>query len=755
MIPGNFLSQVTEAVDPNTSGWTALLNATISLGTGGRNGDGCLAVKSVASGEMRARTVSSYLVTAGVLYEAFADAAGATVPERIGIRWLTAANAEISITWSLSTATASATWHRISVAGVAPAGAVRAHVVVSSTPAAAAVVSNFENAYLGQPIRTLGNLLEFNTESPEVDASGWAVDANCTLARQVPMVQWPADFYLGGGHTLALTVTANGNASIKTAAPAAVTAGTEYIVFCYLNPPTSGAATWIELRFVDAGGSVLSTQRSQLAAPGTGWYRQIGSAVAPAGSVGVVVAIGITGATAAQVVRADAVAVIAASQVNATGLLGTLPVGTVTPFADASFEQGAGTWTVTSGVAVATRSTPWGNMSVHSSYSLKLTSSTATTSAVTSGKWQLGPGAADQPWQLSYDLNVAVAGWTFQDFITWYDASNTAIQTDSATSYTLPSGGWWMNTSSYTAPAGAVSAAVRITVGAPSVGAIVYLDKVGLVQALPQTEIVVDAANALVRLTHRGLTAGQLLTMWRLGSDGIRSLVRGPNGLLDSEPITAETFVIEDYEAPLGVPVSYYSEIRDSSGTLVETAEWTTVTIPFDDINLCWLKDPGNPQRNLMLMVPAGGGPDWARPVDQASYVVKNRANKVTRSNIRNGREGDLLVWTRSDTERKSLAWLLSSGGTLLWQTAPGVGVGNMYVSVGQVAESRSGQDADDAWRTWTLPLVEADMPVTTGVNGSAGRTWQDILSEFGTWSEVRSTFATWEDVFLNRRRAQ
>src|SRR5690348_14084930 len=109
------LSLVTETVDPNTTGWTAMLNATISLGTGGRNGDGTLVVTSTAAGEMRARTVSSYAVTAGTVYHAFCDASGATVPERIGIRWLTAFYTEVAITWSMTALGASASWHRLAV----------------------------------------------------------------------------------------------------------------------------------------------------------------------------------------------------------------------------------------------------------------------------------------------------------------------------------------------------------------------------------------------------------------------------------------------------------------------------------------------------------------------------------------------------------------------------------------------------------------------------------------------------------------
>src|SRR5690606_25035681 len=130
-IPGNLLSATTEMVDPNISGWAAKLNCTLSKGVGGRNGDGCLLVKSVAAGEVQARTVSSYPVTAGTVYYAFADTSG-VVPERIGIRWLSATGTEVSVSWSLTTLAASSAWHRVSVAAAAPAGAVQAQVLLSS-----------------------------------------------------------------------------------------------------------------------------------------------------------------------------------------------------------------------------------------------------------------------------------------------------------------------------------------------------------------------------------------------------------------------------------------------------------------------------------------------------------------------------------------------------------------------------------------------------------------------------------------------
>jgi hypothetical protein len=75
-----------------------------------------------------------------------------------------------------------------------------------------------------------------------------------------------------------------------------------------------------------------------------------------------------------------------------------------------------------------------------------------------------------------------------------------------------------------------------------------------------------------------------------------------------------------------------------------------------------------------------------------------------------------------------------------------------MYVNVAQANETRISNLAQETWRTWTLPLTQADMPIQAGVNGAAGRTWQDVLTEFDTWQDVLGTYATWEDVLLDRR---
>ncbi|MFJ7111813.1 hypothetical protein ACIQW4_01365 [Streptomyces albogriseolus] len=737
-IPGNLLSPTTESVDPNISGWAAKLNATLTKGTGGRNGDGCLVVKSVAAGEMQARTVSSYSVVAGTVYYAFADAAGVST-ERIGIRWLSATGTEVAVSWSMTTLTSSANWHRVSLAAVAPAGATQAQVLLSSTEAGATVNHYWENVYLGLPIRTVGNLLPFNTESSELDASGWTTVVNATISRQVPVINWSVTNYTAGGHTLAMTAVAAGNASILAVDRPTVTPGREYLAYAYLQPPVVTAQAWIELRFYDSLGNQIQATRSTLAppTPATGMYRQRVSATAPANAATCSVAAGLDGASAGQVLRLETIAIMAAPELQA---------GTVLPYADGSFEQGVAGWTVASGVAAIARSSPWGDAAIDGSYSMRVSSSTATTSVLRSAR---APVTAGVNWRAQIHAGADVLTWTSATVrVRWYDAANVDLGASTGTPYALPTTSWYALASDAVAPAAATQAAVEVVVVASAPASELFIDKVALWQVLPLTDVTANSDDGYATLTLRELPVDGEVTVYRVAQDGTRTLVRGAGGLIDRQLLTSDLLVVEDHEAPMGVPVYYWIEVYDVSGSR-STRSSSTITLTLD-VNEAWLKDPGNPQRNVRVLVQTA--PDWQRSIEQSRHVVRGRRNAVVLSGKRQGLEGELSVWTRSDDERRALHQLLDSGSTLLWQAAPGMGVADMYVSVGQITEGRVSRLAQEVWRAWSLPMTEQDMPVTVGVSGAAGRTWQDVLVEFATWNDLMSTYATWEDVFLDRR---
>jgi hypothetical protein len=739
-IPGNFLSESTSTIEPNTGGWTPMLNCTLLRGTGGTAGDGTLQMRSTAAGEMRCRTVASYPVLQGVEYAAFADASGATVPERIGIRWLTSASSEISITWSVVTAAASGSWHRIAVADYAPTGAAFAQVLFSSTPAAGSVSSFFDNIYLGVPQRTTGNLLAANVETSE-RAAGWEYTAvtNCTLTRTVPAVTWDATIYTAGGHVATMTTTANGNADFRSTDLPTVTPGQQYLAYAHLCPPTSGTSAWIELRFYNASSTQIQATRAVLSAPSTGWYRQRVSDYAPAAAAYATVAFGLTSATAGQVLRTDGAVLMVAPELEA---------GTILPLADGDFEAGIGSWTVASGVATIARTVPWGTAASTGSYSMTLASATATTSVIRSGRYPLKALGTQRAQIVTL---VAAGSWNLARGIRWYDGAGTDLGFSMASATPVPGSGWWRLTFDANPLPGATQAALEMSFTATAVSSTLRIDKAALWQALPIFEVTPVESTGSVSLVLREQTIGRLVSLWRVTPDGTRTLVRGPDGLIDQMPIIDTPIVVEDYEAPLGVPIRYEYEVYNVGGTtpVVTGASTTKVTIPTGDPNEAWLKDPGHPQRNLRVLVKQA--PSWQRPIVQGESKVRRRRNLVILSDVRNGLEGELVIWTRSDAERQKLHWLLDEGNTLLWQAAPGMGVDDIYVAVGQATEGRVTQYAKEVWREWTLPLKQQDMPTTIGVAGSAGRTWQDVLTEHDTWGDVLARYTTWETVLLNR----
>ena len=741
-IPGNLLNATTEQVDPSTAGWRARLNCTKTLGTGGRNGDGTLRLTSSAAGEMQADTVSLVPVAAGQTYFVFADAASSTQAERIGIEWLTTSGAVVgSITWSMTTSAASATWHRVSVAGVCPVGAARARVVLSSTAGAASRLHDWENVYFGAPIRFSGNLFSFNIESGgELDITGWTAEANTTLARSVPVVSWPATWYLSGGHVIGLTATAAGNASMVAAERPPAVPGQEYQAYAYLNPPTSVAQCWVELRWYDAAGVQISAVRATLAQPSTGWYRQYVSGSAPAGTASCSIAAGIVGATAGQTLRVEGVVMTNAPELRA---------GTVVPYSDASFEQGIGTWATASGPGTIARST-WSSAAGDGAYYLVVTNPSAGTTVVRSGLYPIGDGGG-LPWRWQVWAQVSTGTWQIARSVRWYDDLGTEIGASLDTLEAAPTPGWWILSNSDTAaPAGARQAAIEYTLVSSATG-VIWLDRVALWQDLPNSVATPDVEHARVTLTQRELTAGQLISVWRSGPDGVRHLVRGADGLLDQVPITSDILIVEDYEAPLGVPLTYWIETYNATtGALTQRRQTDGGTLAVSDRSLMWIKDPGQPQRNLTVQ--AVTAPDWTRPARQTEHQVRGRKLPVVLSDVRDGLVGEMRVRTRSDEERRALHFALDPDHVMLLQWAPGLGLDDMYVRVGEPVEARVQEYGGDPTRVWTLPVRQVDQP-TVGVAGTAGWTVRDVVTEYTTVQDVITAYATVLDLALDNRR--
>jgi hypothetical protein len=353
-------------------------------------------------------------------------------------------------------------------------------------------------------------------------------------------------------------------------------------------------------------------------------------------------------------------------------------------------------------------------------------------------------------WRAQVRVQPTAGTWQVAPTIHWYDSGGTSISRSSPAADPIPSSTtWWRDWNDITAPVNAATAAVEVDLTAPSAGATLRMDSVVLLPTLPAFTATADDDLGLVTLVLRELDTGDDLTLYRVVG-GQQSLVRGPGGWVQNFTLISDELTYEDYEAPLGVPVYYRRETYDTTtGDLSGTGSTSAVTLTVPDPSDCWIKDVLQPQRNLRLR--ASVAPDWTRPIEQTEYRVRGRRNSVILSDVRGGLTGTLKVWTESDDDRASLHFALDTGNVLLFQFLPGLGLDDLYASVGQADEPRFVPYGGEPLRQWALPLTESDAPIG-GVGGTAGWTVQDVATTWGTVTDLSAAYATVLDLVLDQR---
>jgi hypothetical protein len=244
-----------------------------------------------------------------------------------------------------------------------------------------------------------------------------------------------------------------------------------------------------------------------------------------------------------------------------------------------------------------------------------------------------------------------------------------------------------------------------------------------------------DAANARVQVSVTGATDATGYIQ-RLDATGASANIR--NG--EPATYTAGAWTDYDYEAPMDVPVSY--RVLSADLTTVQASTAGTVTLASNGAT--WLKHPSQPTLNGVLKVTSLD--NLLRKVPQGVFYVQGRPLPVVTSGRRFAPTGDLICYTETLAERQWLLNLLTSGQVLLLSTPDGYGLGNLYVSVGDVPEDRKTPIVDNPVRSWTLPLTVTDRPVGVSTAGT-GNTWADVLTYYPTWADVVRTKATWGDL--------
>ncbi|MFE5332572.1 hypothetical protein ACFRCG_39960 [Embleya sp. NPDC056575] len=725
-IISNLLPADDAGLEGSIGSWTAGSNTTVArVTTQALTGTASLRLTSSAAGAMSAST-GKVPVTTGVTYMGFCFGANTTSTAgrvlSVRIDWYTAANALVSSTTTTSTWAlgANTSWsNTVVVIGAAPATATQAALTVMVTAGITGSGQQvvFDSMGLGLPAGLTGNVLPYVVESVEMDASGWSATTNCTVARAAGAAE--------GSYCLGLTSTASGSTTATTAARWPVTAGVEYEIATRVVCPAAGRTLVFEARWYTAitGGTLLSTTtRTVTTQDPASWERWTTIATAPATATHVEMRLRPTATGASENWYFDQMVI----RPTSAGLV----AGNLLSFAAQSFEVDASNWTASSNCTVA-QSVP-ADPVFDGGRSLKVTVTAAGQARVQAAA--LVPVTAGL-YYVARQWHYGVAAHQAWTDIDWYAADGTTYlgrafpDTDAAGT----AGVWRSNFIGRQAPTGAAFARMVLLPQAATPGQIFFIDQVSLVQTAPPYILTVVPSTASVTIQIGSIPHPTTITLSRVDPDGTRHPVRAMGGDAAGLATTGTTMIFEDYEVPLNVGVHYeYSWPGSSTST-------TSVTIPPpSQPYMLWLKDPGQPARNVCLMARSTGA--WSRKVDRGVYPVRGARMPVIISDTRTSREGSVQVYTRSADEEAALDWLLDTGSTLLLQ---GLNLGSVYVSVGDSEDAPVDADGSDPWRVWTLPITELDRPIG-GIQGTAGRTWQNIYNNYATWQAVFDAYETW-----------
>lgn len=313
LIAGNLLPYNPQGVEVDTSGWTATTNAVIGRsGAVSFEGWYSMSLTSVAAGVMEVRQAALIPVTAGTEYfvSAWVQPAVTALEFRAQIQWYDASGIVVgtleSQSWVLSATTS---FTRCAVIGTAPAGATQARIKFGPVATAAGQAWLIDQITFRTSPIPAGSLFGYNTQSMEVDASGWTAVSGCAISRST-------DLAFEGAASLKIDSIATGtNAVVELADRVPVTPRQAYQVSPRLNVGLSASDRYVTFVFswYSASGTLLSSMnlRWRIAPPGsTGWYSLPTSAVAPAGSATFSVAVRLESFTTGQPVYLDDVTLV-------------------------------------------------------------------------------------------------------------------------------------------------------------------------------------------------------------------------------------------------------------------------------------------------------------------------------------------------------------------------------------------------------------------------------------------------------------
>ena len=253
----------------------------------------------------------------------------------------------------------------------------------------------------------------------------------------------------------------------------------------------------------------------------------------------------------------------------------------------------------------------------------------------------------------------------------------------------------------------------------------------------------VEPAYQNVRLDYIVPAGATRLTFSRTGPSGVAAVVRG----WASAPVAPGEVVARDYEAPIGVPVTYTALAEDAAGADLDT-QTAAITIPSGGCTDTWLNDLARVGNTLKVELEQIPELAYVQPV--TVHEVITRRTPIVTSDVAHTPELEVSFLTATDDERERARAMLGNGIPVLLRTPPEDGVGNMYLAVLGFREQRIVSLATTTDRRFVLSARHVARPDPTLFIPLAAVLYEDVRAAYATYLDLRADRDTYESLLYD-----
>ena len=252
----------------------------------------------------------------------------------------------------------------------------------------------------------------------------------------------------------------------------------------------------------------------------------------------------------------------------------------------------------------------------------------------------------------------------------------------------------------------------------------------------------IDTSVEAVRIQVNIPAGHDRISISRVGPSGTKAYVRNAVGATTTP---ATLVVYRDFEAPIGVPLTYTVETWANTTPGTVTTQTGTITVPDGGCSDTWLTDLVRAQNTFKTVLEELAELEYEYPT--GVHNILDRRTPVVTSDIANAPQFELSFLTATDEERLKARALLGNGVPVLLRTPPQDGIGNIYFSVTGWAEQRLVRLATEPARRFVTQCQQVDRPDPSVFRPLVPISYADAKADFATYADMKAERPSYDAV--------